>query len=344
MAKQALWLFSTILIAGLLLVACQPEVAISESDCAKPEVLCVGLVSGLEGIKDNSFNQLAWEGVQQAQGEKVADWVRYIETVDAKDYYQNIASLAEADYDIIVTIGEQNAQVTGKAAKNFPDQLFIGVDQQQGEAPTNLAGLVFNDAETSFLAGALAAQMTKTGTVAGIFGSEQDPTDVFYKEGFEAGAKYINPDIKVLSAYQLEDAGAASSEAEWGANAAAQAIENGADIVFGAGAKVSSGALLETARHPGLYCIGVNVDQWETNPLVHSCLLSSAIKLVTPGVFDLIKLGKERQFPAGNYFGTSGLAPYHDFESVISEGVKAKTLTITNGLVEGIIVPGEGRP
>ena len=340
MYKHTPLLISAILGAALALGACRQEVTISEPDCAKPDVLCVGLVTGLEGIKDNSFNQLAWEGVQQAQSENVVDWVRYIETIDAKDYYQNITSLVEADYDIIVTIGEQNAHVTSTAANTYPDKLFIGVDQEQAEVHPNLAGLIYDDAETSFLAGALAAQVTKTGTVAGVFGNELVHTNVLYKEGFEAGVKYINPEIKIITTYQPGDQDAVYSEAEWGASAAARAIENGADVVFGAGAKVNHGALIETAKHPGLYCIGVNVDQWKIYSQAHSCLLSSAIKLITPGVVDLIKLGKNGQFPSGNYLGTSGLASYHDFDSVISDAVKAKTITIADGLVDGIITTG----
>src|SRR4030042_3380641 len=79
-----------LIITALLLTACQPA-DLSEADCPKAEVLCVGLVTGLGGINDKSFNQEAWEGVLKAETEKVVDWVRYIETIDSKDFARNIA-------------------------------------------------------------------------------------------------------------------------------------------------------------------------------------------------------------------------------------------------------------
>jgi basic membrane protein A len=338
MAKQTAFLLPGIIILALLLAACQPADEFSEEDCPKAEVLCVGLVSEIEGIDASSFNESAWEGVLKAQAEEIAGWVRRVETIDAKDYYQNISSLAEGGYDIVVTVGEQSAQATRTVAENYPGTLFIGVDQEQAGTPSNLAGLTFNNAETSFLAGALAAQITKTGTIAGIFASEMDPADRSYADGFEAGARYINPQVGILSTSHPQGSG--SSEAEWGASAAARAIENGADVVFGAGGTVSNGALYETAKHASVYCIGVDIDQWAAYPQAHSCLVSSAVKLITPGVFELIKLAQEGKFPAGNYVGASGLAPYHDFEGSVSKTVKDEISRITADLQAGSISNG----
>ncbi len=56
-------------------------------------------------VNDKSFNQSAWEGVQKAQADGVADLVQYIETSDAKDYAKNIGTFADAGFDVIVTVG-----------------------------------------------------------------------------------------------------------------------------------------------------------------------------------------------------------------------------------------------
>jgi len=66
-------------------------------------------------------------------------------------------------------------------------------------------------------------------------------------------------------------------------------------------------------------------------------LLSSAMKLITPGVFDLIKLTKDGKFPSGNYFGTTGYAPFHDLDSKVPAEVKAKMDEIAKGLIDGSI-------
>jgi basic membrane protein A len=339
MYKKFPSVMTLLMIATMFLAACQAATP-TEADCPKAEVLCVGLVTGLGGVDDKSFNQTAWEGVLKAQTEKVADWVRYIETVDSKDYDKNIATFAEAGYDVIVTVGYLLDEATTSAAKSFPDILFVGVDQGQSEVVPNLVGLVFHADQSGFLAGALAAQMTKTNIIAAVLGTNTVPSVVAFKEGYEAGAIYINPNINIISTYHPGGSEVAFSDPRWGASIAAQAIQNGADVVFSAGGKTGFGALIETASHPGLYCIGVDTDQWETNPEVHPCLISSAMKLITPGVYDIIKLAKGGAFPTGNYYGASGLAPYHDFDSVIPQAVDAKVNEITTGLTGGSITTG----
>ncbi len=325
--------------ATLLLTACQRQVT-TEFDCPKPEVLCVGLVTGLGGVNDKSFNQSSWEGVQKAQSEKVADGVRYIETIDAKDFEKNIATLVEAGYDIIVTVGAPNNEATTSMAKKYPDTLFVGVNQQQTEVLPNLVGLVFHDDQAGFLAGALAAQMTEAGTIGGVFGSEAVPPSSAFQEGFEAGARYINPQIKLIDTNYTNGSEMTSTDARWGARTASEAIQEGADVVFGTGGKTGIGALIETASYKGRYCIGVDTDQWETLPEAHPCLISSAMKMVAPGVFDIIKLTKEGAFPSGNNFGASGLAPYHDFDKVIPQDVKDKNSQIAVDLTSGSITTG----
>jgi len=339
MHKKLSSVMALLMLTAMFLAACQTP-APTEADCPKPEVLCVGLVTGLGGVDDKSFNQTAWEGVLKAQSEKVTDWVRYIETIDSKDYDQNIATLAEAGYDVIVTVGEQYDEATITAAKSFPDILYIGVNQRQGEVLPNLVGLIFHDDQSGFLAGALAAQMTKTGTIAGVFGTDLVAPVVAFKEGYEAGAKYINPNITIISTYYPDGSEATFTDPRWGASTAAQAIQNSADVVFSTGGKIGNGALIETANRPGLYCIGIDTDQWETFSEAHPCLITSAMKLITPGVLDLIKLARDGKFPVGNYFGASGLAPYHDFDSVVPQLVKDKNNQISTGLIDGTITTG----
>jgi basic membrane protein A len=104
MYKKFSSVMAILMIATMFLAACQAATP-TEADCPKAEVLCVGLVTELDGIDDKSFNQTAWEGVLKAQAEKEVDWARSIETVDSKDYEKNIATLAEAGYDVIVTDG-----------------------------------------------------------------------------------------------------------------------------------------------------------------------------------------------------------------------------------------------
>jgi basic membrane protein A len=341
MYKKFSLVVAVIMIASMFLVACKAA-APTEADCAKADVLCVGLVTDVGEIDDKSFNQSAWAAVQQAQTDLGAI-VNYVETKDAKDYGANMQLFIDKKYDIVVTVGFALGTATVEAAKANPNVKFIGVDQGQWtETVPNVIGLIFHEDQSGFLAGALAAQMTKSGTVAAVLGTDLVPPVVAFKEGYEAGAKYINPSINIISTYHPGGLDVAFTDPEWGATTAAQAIQNGADVVFGAGGKTGNGALIEVASHAGLFCIGVDSDQWETVPEAHPCLLSSAMKLITPGLFDLIKGAKAGTFPAGNYYGAAGLAPYHDFDSVIPQAVKDKIKTIAAGLLDGSITTGYG--
>lgn len=312
----------------------------TEADCASAEVFCVGLVTDVGEIDDKSFNQSAWEGVSRAEAELGAQ-IDFIETQDAKDYATNIGLFADNGYDVIVTVGFALGEATLEAAATYPNVMFIGVDQFQGGTVANVTGLIFPEDRAGFLAGALAAMLSETGTVAAVLGTNLVPPVVAFKEGYEAGALYINPDINLVSTYHPGGLDVAFTDPEWGATTAAQAIDtNGADVVFGAGGKTGNGALIEVAGREGVYCIGVDSDQWETVPEAHPCLVSSAMKLITPGVFDLIKAAQDNSFPGGNFVGSVGLAPFHDFDASIPQEVKDRLAEIDAGLADGSISTG----
>jgi basic membrane protein A and related proteins len=302
----------------------------------------IGLVTDVGEVDDKSFNQSAWEGVQQA-AEELGATADFVETQDAKDYAANIGLFADQGYNVIVTVGFALGEATGIAAAEYPDIMFIGVDQFQAAELPNLTGLLFNEDKAGFLAGALAAQLSQSGTIAAVLGTDLVPPVVAFKEGYEAGAKYINPDINLISTYHPGGLDVAFTDPEWGATTAKQAIDQGADVVFGAGGKTGNGALIETAGNEGVFCIGVDSDQWETVPEAHPCLVSSAMKLITPGVVELIKMAQDGSFPGGNYFGEVGLADFHDFDSQVSDDIKTSLEEIDAGLQDGSITTGYGQ-
>jgi basic membrane protein A len=307
-----------------------------EPDCKSPNVLCVGLVTDVGTIDDRSFNQSSWDGVKRAVSELAAH-ANYIETYDAKDYMTNIELFVNQGYDVIVTVGFGLGEATSQAAQKYPDSKFIGVDQFQVKAVPNVAGLIFHEDQAGFKAGALAAMLSKSGTIAAVLGTDLVPPVVAFKEGYEAGARYIKPNIKIISTFHPGGLDVAFTDPEWGASTAKQAMDQGADVVFAAGGTTGNGSLIEVASHAGKYCIGVDTDQWITLPEAQPCLVSCAMKRITPGVFDLIKRAKNGKFPSGNFFGEVGLSPFHDFDRKISQGIKNKLAEIDAGLRDGSI-------
>jgi basic membrane protein A len=341
MLKKLYLVLALVMVAALLLPACAP----AAPDCASEEVFCVGLVTDVGKIDDKSFNQSAWEGVQQAKEEGIADQVQYIETTDSKDYAKNIATFADAGYDVIVTVGFGLGEATNIAAAQYPDVDFVGVDQfvewpfdddASNDLP-NFAGLNFPEDNAGFLVGALAAMMSESGKIGSVCGTDAVPPVWRFGEGYKAGAAYIDPAVEVFVVYH-NDVGfdKTFSDPEWGASTANSMIDQGADVIFGAGGKTGNGAVAAAAQR-GVYALGVDTDQYYSLPEAAPRMLSSAIKLIIPGVFDGIKASKEGNLPSGNYFGDAGYAPYHDLENEVPAEVKAKMEEIAAALIDGSI-------
>jgi basic membrane protein A len=265
---------------------------------------------------------------------------KYIETSDSKDYHDNMMQFIDEGYDILVTVGFALGDATIEMAKEHPEVLFLGVDQFQPEVVENLTGLMFNEDHSGYLAGVLAASMSQSGVIAGVYGTDLVPPVVYFREGYEAGAKATNPDISVLGTYHPGGIDIAFTDPEWGGATAAQAIDQGADFVFGAGGPTGNGALEETATKPGLYCIGVDTDQWYSVPAAQPCLITSAMKLITPAVTDLILMAERDEFPNGNYWGAAGLAPFHDHEDAVPDDLKQHLEDVAAGLIDGSISTG----
>ncbi len=321
MKKNLFAILAVLMVASLVLGACTKPETPPADDTVK--TFKVGLVTDVGVVDDKNFNQATWEGVLAAQKELNFD-AKYIETKDAKDYDANIQLFVDEGFNVIVTVGFALGEATINAAKANPGIAFIGVDQFQGEEVPGVAGLVFEEALSGVLAGVLAANLTESNTVAAVLGTDLVPPVVNYNRGYVGGAKWVNPEINIISTYHPGGMDVAFTDPEWGASTAKQAIEQGADVVFAAAGNTGNGALIETAQHAGLFCIGVDTDQWLTVPEAHKCLISSATKDITLSVVELIKLAYEGKFPSGNYVGGSSLAPFHDFESMITDEIRTK--------------------
>jgi len=334
--KKLYMILAALLVAAMLLPACAPAAA----DCSSDQVFCVGLVTDVGKINDKSFNQSAWEGVQQAEKELGAK-VQYIETTDAKDYAKNIATFGDENYDVIVTVGFNLGEATDAAAATYPNVKFIGVDQFQANTVKGVSGLVFPEDQAGFLVGALGAMMSKSHKLGAVCGTDAVPPVWRFGEGYKAGAAYADAQkgttTEVFVVYH-SDVGfdKTFTDPEWGAATAKSMMDQGADAIFGCGGITGNGAITAAAQ-AGAYAIGVDTDQYLTLPEAAPRMLSSAMKLITPGVAELIKMAKDGKFPDGNYTGKAGYAPYHDLDGEVPADVKSEMEKIQSGLQDGSI-------
>jgi basic membrane protein A len=328
-------------VSMLALAACSSTEANPEDRCAEAEFLCVGLVTDTGKVDDKSFNQSAHEGAKAA-AEEAGGFYKYVETIDSKDYANNIKQFTDKSYDVIVTVGFLMAEATVTAAQENPNTHFIGVDQFQAETIDNLTGLIFPEDQAGYAAGYLAGLMTETNKLGQVLGLEIPPVQKFAL-GFEAGAKAANDAVSVTTVYH-PPADNGFNDPEWGAAEAAKQLAQGADVIFGAGGNTGNGALLEIAKTEGagesLFCIGVDTDQWNTLPQAQPCLITSAMKLITDGTKELVLAVNDGSVVGGNFVGKTGLADFHDFSTVIPEDVQARVADVVAGLADGSIETG----
>jgi len=346
--KKLYIVITALVLAAMLMPACTP----TAPDCTLDEVVCVGLVTDVGKIDDKSFNQSSWEALQQAKTDGYVDWVQYIETTDSKDYAKNLITFADEGYDILVTSGYNLGAATTETALLYPEVMFIGVDQPYGdfvaadaEVPANFVGLIYHEDQTGFLVGALAAMMSETHKIGGVAGTDLIPPVWRFGEGYRAGAAYIDAEMGMTTEVTViyhSDVGfdKTFTDPEWGKTTADSMIDQGVDVIFGIGGKTGNGAV-EGAAARGVYGIGVDKDQYYELIEAQAYLLTSAMKQIKPGVYDLIVLAVEGNFPGGgNFYGVIDYAPYHDTEDLVPDSVKTKMEELKAGILDGSILTG----
>ena len=326
-----------------LLVLLMPFAAISAQE---PLIESVCLVTDLGRVNDGTFNQYAHEGAELAADEFDLDY-DFIETQNQADYAINIQTCLDEGYDAIVTVGFLIGDATHTAAEANPDVYFIGIDQFFAEPLPNLVGILFREDQGGFLAGAMAAMMTESGIVAGVYGQTVPPV-VKFRRGFEQGVAYINEqdgtDVQTVGVYI--DSFLAPDR---GASAAEQFIGEGADVIFGAGGPTGSGGTTYAAANDVLV-IGVDQDEYfstfgEGETPGAENLITSAVKRVDLGVYNMLTLlGSGEDLPEGSIYvleaANDGItfAPPHDSE--VPDDVTARMEEILAGLADGSIETG----
>ena len=340
----------------------EPSTAPSTEPSAALKPIKVGVVTDVGQLEDKSFNQSSNEGAKAAATESGGSH-DVIVTQAISDYAGNIQTLVDADFDVIVTVGFLIGTDTAKAAKANPDIKFVGVDQGvcvdetgapdptfacKGDAATlipNYQGIVFAEAQPGYLAGIVAASISKSGTIAAVGGTNV-PAVVNYWRGYENGAKSIKSDIKVL--YQETDPNPAVgfNDPAKGKTIAGTFISGGADVVFQIAGLTGQGALEAVCAKDGVWGIGVDVDQAVSLPNLSKCIVTSAEKKLVDTVKAVVLSAASDTFKAGTvaYNAASdppaiGLSAYHDNAALITPDIQTKIDTALAGLTDGSLDP-----
>lgn len=278
----------------------------SGSDVQEPTTIKIGMVTDVGGVNDQSFNQGAWEGLQDLASKNSAFDVKYLESATDADYAANIQNFLDEDYDLIISVGFMLADATKEAAEANPDQKFAIVDDASIDLP-NVACLMFSQEQASYLVGIVAGMMTKTNNVGYVQGMV-NPNMNLFGIGFVSGVKSVNPDITVQQ-YNANS----FADAAIGSTAAVDMITKGADIIYHA-AGGTGGGVISACQENGIYAIGVDSDQSHIAP---ETVITSAMKRVDVACQDICLAVLNNEFTGGvhQYSLTNngvGIAPTQD--------------------------------
>ena len=274
----------------------------SDPSSAPTSDVKVGMAYDVGGRGDQSFNDSAAAGLDQAKEEGLIGDSQESEAEDGEAETareERLRTFADAGYDPIIAVGFAYAASVGKVSEEYPDVHFAIIDDSSLADVPNVASLVFAEEQGSFLVGAAAALKTESDHI-GFVGGVEVPLIQKFQAGYEAGAKAVNPDIKVDVTYltQAPDFSGFGDPAK-GKTAAQGMFDNGADIVYHA-AGGSGGGVFEAASEAGAWAIGVDSDQYNTaDPSVQDVILTSMLKNVNVAVYEYLKEVAGGTFPAG---------------------------------------------
>ena len=290
------------------------------------------MVSDTGGFNDHSFNETSLAGLTEA-GETYGVQTSKLQSNADSDYATNLKTLVGQGCNEITSVGFLLADATLAAAKKNPDTDFAIIDNSYGKTiPSNLKELTFATDEAAFLAGYLAAGMTKSGTV-GTMGGVEIPSVTIYMDGFIKGVAQYNTDngtsVKVLGwdgkkgafSNDFGDVSKCKSIAE-------TQIQQGADIEFPVAGGCGEGAL-QAAKTAGDLAIWVDTDGYDSESDYQSILLASVLKKVDQATIAGIVDAASGQWSNTPYVGTLenggvGLSDLHDFASVVPQDLQDK--------------------
>ena len=291
----------------------------------------IGMVTDVGGLGDRSFNDSAYAGLLRAKAELHAE-TTVLQSGSAADYQPNLTVLANKEYDEIFAIGFLMAKDVADVAERYAKRHFSIIDAVVDEP--NVTSVTFREEEGSFLAGALAAMTTTTKTIA-FLGGIDIPLLRKFEAGYAAGARQIDPDVKLLVKYvgSFDDPAA-------GKELSGVLFDQGADIVYVAAGKAGLGAIDQLKTRSNAYMIGVDADQ---DGMLPGKVLTSMIKRVDIGVFRVCAAAVARRpRPSHLVLGLKengvGLSDFAYTRSVVTPPKIAELAKLRAAIIAGRIV------
>ena len=312
-------------------------------------------VTDTGGADDKGFNENAYKGITDAEKE-FGSKGELLESKSNADYAPNINQFIQKKCNLIVSAGFLLASATAEAAKANPNVQFAIVDADANDdngTPNdtaddknleNVRALTFSSEQPAFLAGYLAAGMSKSGTV-GTYGGIKIPAVTSFMNGFLQGVNKYNgvhgTKVKVLG-WDGNDGSFVNdfSSVDKGKQITQGFVDEGADIVFPVAGPIGLGTSALAKESGKFRVIGVDVDQYLSNPEQQSVYLTSVIKKIDASVVDTVRNVIQSGKVGADYVGTlanSGmdLAPYHDQAADVPQALTDEITQLKQDIISG---------
>jgi len=352
--KKSLKLAAVLGTVGLAAAACGSKPVTStgsstSTTSANASAFKACLVTDTGGLDDHSFNELSWQGMQDAAKADSSITVQNAQSTTSNDFAGNISGFVSAGCKIIVGAGYDLQTALVQSSVKNPNQHYAVVDNTS--VGSQVEGLQFDTAQAAFLGGYFAAGYTKTGKVA-TFGGADYPTVAVYMDGFWEGVQYYNQQhntkVQVLGWSETTQKGTFDPTQSFTDQAGGQQIaENfeaqGADIVFPVAGGTGIGALAAAQASGGkLKAIWVDNDGYYSNPQYQDIILTSVTKGIDKAVATEVEQAAAGNFNTTSFIGTlanggTGLAPFHNFSSEVSATLQSELKTVQADIISGTI-------
>ncbi len=298
-----------------------------------PGQLKLGMVTDVGGLGDHSFNDSAYRGLLNSKA-KLGAYIQVLQSRSAADYQPNLTALTNLHFDMIYAIGFLMARDLDQVARANPTQHYAIIDAVLDDP--NVVSVTFKEEDGSFLAGALAAMMSKTHHIS-FLGGQDIPLLEKFEAGYVAGAREVDPRTKVDVKYvgSFDDVAAGKEMTQL-------LFDGGSDIVYAAAGKATLGAIDAVRTRPaGDYVIGVDSDQ---DALLPGKILTSMVKKVYVAVFDIAKAIKDGHPLHGHIVlglkqHAIGLTDFRFTRKQIGPARLARLAIIERAIEDGRIVP-----
>ncbi len=284
------------------------------------------VIFDMGGKFDKSFNQAGYQGAEQWKKETGKTYLEF-EISNDTQRVQAIRRMAERGASPIISIGFAQASALQQVAKDFPKTHFAIIDAKV-DLP-NVQSLLFKEHEGSYVVGAMAAMVSKTGKV-GFVGGMDIPLIRKFQCGYEQGAKTTNPKIEVFSNMTGTTSSSWNDPTRGGELAKAQ-FAKGSDVVFAAAGGTGVG-VYQAAKDAGKLAIGVDSNQ---NHLQPGTMLTSMVKRVDVAVYNVLKDWKPGVSVLGLKEGGVDYAVDDNNAKLLNPALKAKVDAVKADIIAG---------